>query len=255
MAGAASVWADVAMGRGPGLLVVLAVNLAEPYAALLERFVDVPHKRSCGPENSRYAAVIVDDRAKSSSVVQTVIAMTAHMLGSDWAMVVIDPGAQEDPTAHKDALKLSPVFWDRLSHYDRVLYFEADSLMVTRGLAAEFLEYDYVGAICGGFDDLGRCMNGGFSLRNPRMMAEALRREPLTLGLTKLRSGERRIAEDVFFSRALPRLHALMPSDDVADSFALESTCHGHPVGVHHTIAPLYHSEDLAWRVSRATVF
>lgn len=59
-------------------------------------------------------------------------------------------------------------FWQNLLEYDRILIFQSDSFMVRTGIE-EFYEWDYVGIPWLFHPYVG---NGGFSLRNPKVMYE-----------------------------------------------------------------------------------
>lgn len=232
----------------------VAVNLAPPYRALLNRFMaEVGGQAPPIPHRSGYAAIILDDR-KGDPDVEAVIDEVEWML-QDWPILRPDTERMDNPTAHKDALKLSTSFWWSLRDYERVLYFEADTLMLQKGIYERFLEYDYIGAVCGGFDGQPHILNGGFSLRNPRVMLDCLIECPLSLGVTTLRDGSARLCEDVFFTRACQKLGKKLPDERTAKQFALESSCIGLPVGVHRTLEPLYHSEAMAWQLVEQVAF
>lgn len=137
----------------------------------------------------KYAAVIVETRPllKLKDVIQS------HMekLPLDWELVVwhgtgnaaamveaclgyrvrCENMAVDSITIRDyNALLTSHYFWDKLSEYDRVLIFQADSMLLREGIG-EFLEWDYIGAPWE-WQDYGG--NGGLSLRNPAAMKRAI---------------------------------------------------------------------------------
>lgn len=65
-----------------------------------------------------------------------------------------------------------PWFWEHFSSADRVLLFQADSILCTKSSTHvdDFLEYDLVGAPIAPRFGVG--YNGGLSLRNPKLMLE-----------------------------------------------------------------------------------
>ena len=80
------------------------------------------------------------------------------------------------------------------------------------------MDYDYVGAPCGGFD-AQYIANGGLSLRTRQVMIECP---------TKFRPSEG-VAEDVFFTQAIRSIGATMPNLDTATRFAVKSVNHRAP--------------------------
>src|SRR5579863_8451287 len=193
-------------------MVVLAVlNLHPAYRELLVRSSKRPLPNL--DADPRHLALMLDDRSNERDV-SDVHRHFCAMLPSSWRVEWAFGDLGDDPTRMRDALKLSTSFWRELEGYERVLTFEADSLM-TGPLTDGFLAYDYIGAVCGGFDGKGSVLNGGFSLRNPRAMLRCLREVPLCVGETTLRDGRKVIAEDAFFTRACRQLGLNVAPDEV----------------------------------------
>lgn len=69
-------------------------------------------------------------------------------------------------------LLLSPEFWGVLQH-EHLLIFQADCVLV-RPTPARYLEFDYIGALCGSLTPREFVMNGGLSLRRRSAMARAV---------------------------------------------------------------------------------
>lgn len=86
--------------------------------------------------------------------------------------VMLQPGF--DIWAYNQLLT-SVDFWTSLLNYDRILIFQHDSRILKTGIE-EFYEWDYVGAPWRWNSEYGG--NGGFSLRNPKIMYEITLRYP-----------------------------------------------------------------------------
>jgi uncharacterized protein DUF5672 len=139
------------------------------------------------------------------------------------------------------AMKMSPGFWG-LFREDKVLVFETDSLLSGPNVD-DFIDYDFVGAPCGRFDE-GYIANGGLSIRTRQVMLDCLSHFTPEPG----------IAEDVFFTNAVRALGAAMPDYETATRFSVESIYTAHPVGVHGT-DKFYHSLQVAEKITRAIAY
>jgi len=113
-----------------------------------------------------------------------------------------------------DELKLTPEFWKKFIGFHRVLIFNVDT-GIKKNSILRFMHFDYIGAMWY-HEPLGlKQGNGGFSLRNPRLMMEIC---------TKFR--EYAVPpEDVYFARKI-RDHcpgARMPQQFECEFFATET--------------------------------
>ena len=106
-----------------------------------------------------------------------------------------------------NTLLTSTLFWDRFLSYDHVVIFQNDSKILKEGIE-EFYEWDYVGAPWK-FQYHGG--NGGFSLRNPKVMYETLARVPYNHSLGY---------EDVYFCN---HMHGNLAPRQVCERFSCET--------------------------------
>jgi hypothetical protein len=68
-----------------------------------------------------------------------------------------------------DELKMSPEFWNKFINFHRMLIFNVDT-GIKKNTILRFMHFDYIGATWY-HEPLGlKQGNGGFSLRNPRLM-------------------------------------------------------------------------------------
>ena len=127
-------------------------------------------------------------------------------------------------------LLMSSQFWDCILE-EHVMIFQTDSVLV-RPTPPLYLDYDYVGAVCGPLDGSSFIMNGGLSLRRRSAMKRAVhhirQRHPDLLDEP----------EDVAFCavmRSYPREFSL-PSMEACHEFAIESLGEAtKAVGMHGT--------------------
>ncbi len=108
-------------------------------------------------------------------------------------------------------LLTSTFFWDKLQQYERVLIFQTDSKILRKGIE-EFYEWDYIGAPL--YHIPFPCMNGGLSLRNPKLMHKCL------LSNQFIQNGHN---EDIRFCQTLQRIGAKLPTKEKAMEFSVET--------------------------------
>lgn len=161
----------------------------------------------------------------------------------------------------------TPWLWERFESADRVLLFQADSVLCGRSgrRVEDFLEWDLVGAPVARRYGVG--YNGGLSLRNPRLLLEIVRDPALNtfaarldeiiaaddaaeaagLEQPKVDSWER--FEDQWFYVKLRALgeRARLPGPDVAGQFAVETVWAEEPLGYHQPFRWL-----MAWQKAKA---
>lgn len=135
-------------------------------------------------------------------------------------------------------LMMFPGFWASFPE-TKLLIFQADSLLSSPHID-QFLDYDYVGAPFGSFDE-NYGANGGLSLRTRDVMLECLKRFPPPQGE----------AEDAYFTPAVRRIGGAVPDFKTATRFSVESIYSAHPVGVHGT-DKYFHSLEVARKITQA---
>jgi len=112
-------------------------------------------------------------------------------------------------------------FWNMFIEFDRVLLFQMDTMIYRNGIE-KFYEYDYIGApwdpkfkICN--SNVG---NGGLSIRNVKACINCLSKIKIKI------KDEEKIAEDVFFSKAMLILGYKIPDIKTASLFSIEDYMH-----------------------------
>jgi hypothetical protein len=143
----------------------------------------------------------------------------------------------------------TPDFWKDYFDYERVLVFQQDSNILRKGIE-NFFEYDYVGAPCYNFVRDQTIQNGGFSLRNPRVMEYVCRLYGWNTDLQDMMvvgqySSASFFAEDIFFCLRIIKHNAgkLAPLD-VAKKFSVESKFELGSFGYHRIDAYLTEDEQ-----------
>jgi hypothetical protein len=130
-----------------------------------------------------------------------------------------------------------PWFWKHFFDFDRVLIFQEDSGLLRKGIE-EFYEYDFIGAPW--FTHLPEyyphCCNGGFSLRNPKVMSEISRKY----------YWKRNFGEDMFFVRHLvDNNEGILAPYEVAKKFSVEVLFELGTLGYHK---PWYYLQPSQWQ-------
>lgn len=141
-------------------------------------------------------------------------------------------------------LMLSRALWD-LVREEHVLVFQSDCVLV-RGTPPAFLEFDYVGPVCGSLDARRFVMNGGLSLRRTKAMRRAV-------DLLRARHPDLMAQpEDAALCEAMRREGDFrLPTLDQCNAFGIETV--GDPdtaVGV-HGVDKYYAPDDLLARLLR----
>jgi hypothetical protein len=205
------------------------------------------HKLVNMPVESDNFAVIIDPAVSDS--LEYVIRNVMHFLGEGWGLQIFVGEKSEgyirqvtsdlgyvhiekldadflDYEAYNKLLK-STGFWQRVRG-DNVLIFQEDSLLCRPGIS-QFIEYDYIGAPWPKDIQISPSVpvgSGGLSLRKKRTMIEICR----TCKSNVIPD------EDVFFSI---NLHLrkdiyLLPGEDAAKSFSVETMFSPEPFGIHN---------------------
>lgn len=117
----------------------------------------------------------------------------------------------------------SPLTWEHLQEYERVLIFQQDSMILRDGIE-EFLEWHYVGAPWRWQQEPKFGGNGGLSLRNPKKC----------LTLTKQKAWS--VAhgyEDVYFTNHLSEVGGKVAPYEVCRRFSCETMFELGTLGYH----------------------
>ncbi len=135
-------------------------------------------------------------------------------------------------------LLASQEMWNTMLTSPYTLIFQTDT-GVRKNAILRYLQYDYVGApwewMVWGTMHI-QVGNGGFSLRNRRLMAEITKKyeHDLHASWEDPVTHEKGEAEDIFFARHLVHWEsARLPSYEVASSFSMEHNIHPDPLGFH----------------------
>lgn len=118
-----------------------------------------------------------------------------------------------------------PWIWEQLLSAERILLFQADSILCTKSQQAveDYFKYDFVGAPID--FKYGQGYNGGLSIRNPRLFLEVVKETDFST------SGDQ--FEDQFFYKKLKEKNAELPIEEVAKTFSVETIYYETPLGYH----------------------
>lgn len=118
-----------------------------------------------------------------------------------------------------------PWIWEQLLSAERILLFQADSILCTKSQQAveDFFKYDFVGAPID--SKYGQGYNGGLSIRNPRLFLEVVKETDFSTSEDEF--------EDQFFYKKLKEKNADMPIEEVAKTFSVETIYYETPLGYH----------------------
>lgn len=220
------------------------------HAQELDRTDTKPCTSTADVLDRKKVATIIETRAKSNLV--PLIVHFANVLGPTWPIHVVGSKenqhlftesavfqryvasgqitlAQLDPSISlKKSTDVSAFlaangdFWQSLAPVDHVLLFQADSILCSNSprRVDDFLEYDLVGAPISSQYGVG--YNGGLSLRNRTRTLEIIESVKW--------NGE---YEDQWFYKQLVAVGAKMPTEEVANQFAVETILAESPLGLH----------------------
>jgi hypothetical protein len=171
----------------------------------------------------RYAAIIIDDRIE---VANKAIAEHKKFLPNDWEIIHIQPPYEGGIYSIKLASDYNKVltnrsFW-RGCLYDRILIFQHDSGLLKSGIE-QFLKWDYIGAW---IEKIPGCMNGGLSIRNPKVMYEICSKYPY-------RGMHLDGNEDIYFCNRMNELGYKMPDKETCNKFSVETEFEFGSLGYH----------------------
>ena len=171
----------------------------------------------------KVAAVIVDDR---ELVANKAIREHKKYLPNDWVIIHQQPPYAggvyyiKTPMVYNNILT-NPNFW-RGCIYDRVLIFQHDSGLLKTGIE-EFLEWDFIGSW---IKNIPGCINGGLSIRNPKVMYDICVKHPYK-GMAIHGN------EDIYFTNKMRELGYKLPDRETCNKFAVETEFELGSVGYH----------------------
>ncbi|KAI1326411.1 hypothetical protein F5Y16DRAFT_375201 [Xylariaceae sp. FL0255] len=139
----------------------------------------------------------------------------------------------------------SPFLWTDLAPYEKVLLFQADSILCSAAPAHadDFLEYDLIGAPIDA--RFGTGFNGGLSLRNRALVLAVIERWNFTADSTAPGAARESMYEDQWFYKRLKEiaddrfaanemgLTVNLPDFETAARFAVETVYAERPLGYH----------------------
>jgi hypothetical protein len=168
----------------------------------------------------KFCAIIVDDR---ESVAKEAIERHKPYLPAKTEIFHVRPPYASGIYSLKSArdynsVLTNPAFWSGC-RYDRVLIFQHDSGLLRQGIE-EFLEWDYIGAP---IKHMAGYMNGGLSIRNPKLMHLICNEFPY--------NGQ--INEDCYFVEHLRKMGANIPDLETAKKFSVETIFNMGSLGYH----------------------
>ena len=160
-----------------------------------------------------YAAIIIDDR---EHIAKKAISQHKPFIPKDWEILHIKPPYESGLYNIKNAsdyntILTNPNFW-RNCIYDRVLIFQHDSGLLRHGIE-EFLKWDYIGAW---IKNIPGCMNGGLSIRNPKVMYNVCVSNPYR-GMAI--DGN----EDIYFCNRMREMGYKLPNKETCNKFSVET--------------------------------
>lgn len=167
----------------------------------------------------KYAAVIIDDR---QNIAIEAIERHKPFLPKHFDVIHLGNIQIKSIRAYNQLLT-DPIFWEMyFGNYDRVLIFQHDSGLLRQGVE-QFFKYDFIGAPIA---HMPGYMNGGLSIRNPKLMYKICKNKPY-------RGMEVDGNEDIYFVKHLRALGANLPDLKTAKQFSVETIFNMGSLGYH----------------------
>ena len=181
----------------------------------------------------KFCAIIVDDREE---IAKEAIERHRPFLPAKTDIFHIKPPYEGGIYSLKSARDYNsvlthPAFWSGC-RYDRVLIFQHDSGLLRQGIE-NFLQYDYIGAP---IKHMPGYMNGGLSIRNPKLMHLICVNSPY-------RGMELDGNEDIYFVNHLREMGANLPDLETAKQFSVETIFNMGSLGYHAMDKYLSHEQ------------
>ena len=169
------------------------------------------------------AAIIIDDR---EAIANKAISEHKKFIPKAWEIFNIKPPYEGGIYHIKTAMVYNNIltntnFW-RGCRFDRVLVFQHDSGLLKEGIE-DFLEWDFIGAW---IKNISGCMNGGLSIRNPKVMYEICVKHPYK-GMAVHGN------EDIYFCNKMRELGYKLPDKETCNKFSVETEFELGSVGYH----------------------
>jgi hypothetical protein len=169
------------------------------------------------------AAIIIDDR---EAIANKAISEHKKFIPKSWEIFNIKPPYEGGIYHIKTAMVYNNIltnanFW-RGCRFDRVLIFQHDSGLLKEGIE-DFLEWDFIGAW---IKNISGCMNGGLSIRNPKVMYEICVKHPYK-GMAVHGN------EDIYFCNKMRELGYKLPDKETCNKFSVETEFELGSVGYH----------------------
>ncbi|KAK1762187.1 hypothetical protein QBC33DRAFT_552587 [Phialemonium atrogriseum] len=204
------------------------------------------------PSNARRLAVIIETNITSR--LMPIMLHFANVLGPTWTVVLftleenwvmpssalflraaaerrvetrfLPPGTDLSSSPLVSLFLTKPWLWEQVEWADRILLFQLDSIICSSAAVTvdDFARYDFIGAPID--PQYGEGYNGGLSLRNPRLF----------LQITKEADFETSpfdYEDSWFYAQAKARAGVLLPTEDVAKTFSVETIYTEKPLGYH----------------------
>ena len=222
---------------------------------IIDYFAKMRRKSLIPGDTTENCIFLYDNRKNPLSIISTLITLTN--LKEPWDLLVLT--SKENEAWYKnylpvkaflthDIVKMQRKFkiqdynnlvtdqalWSQMLRYKKCLIVQDDGMLLRKGLE-KFLEYDYVGAPWTHNDVLktkNGVGNGGFSLRNIRMMFDicVAQTEAKHMLLNRFFN----IPEDVFFAHEVEKIeNALIPSAEIASKFCSEMKLDMDSIAIH----------------------
>ncbi|PSR81260.1 hypothetical protein BD289DRAFT_336307, partial [Coniella lustricola] len=218
-------------------------------------------------------AVIMETNPATVANLVPIMLHFANVLGPEWPVVLLTLRANwveppspafrrmmaarrihiyflPDDTAFPDHTSVSKFltrawFWERFESADRVLLFQADSVLCARSerRVDDFAEYDLIGAPINPQYGIG--FNGGLSLRNPKAMLDIIR-DPASNSESEHKHDKRDSSTPPPPQPPPPPPAVRLPTIEVAKQFAVETIWNNQPLGYHQPFRWLTPTQKIA---------
>lgn len=164
----------------------------------------------------KYGAIIIDNREDISN---KAVELHKPFIPKEWGIIPIT-GYEINSMVDYNHLLTSPHFW-RGCRFDRVLIFQHDSRLLKHGVE-QFTEWDFIGAP---IKHMPGYMNGGLSIRNPKLMYQICKLFPYN----PAKDGN----EDIYFVKHIRDAGGKLPDFETAQKFSIETTFALGSIGYH----------------------